>query len=406
MLTKKLDFISEFFLWILAFSVTLSNAPVEVCSYILIAIFLIKIIISRDIKFIHSTTSLLFCLFFIIIFISAIRSQYPSESWRGFSRIPKYIFLFFSLQALFESDKRRMSRFFWVIITVSAITFLNGIFQGIFGFDIFKHNTINKLESLRRIMVTFADPNDFGAYIISVLPLTFLFLNRGLSKSKRTILLIVCLLGLYCLFRTSSRGAWLGFLAGISIYFFIYNKKIAIIVPIAIVLLLMITPKGFDRVTGLFKQEKNSVWERKVLWNSALGMIKEDPVLGKGVNTFSRYFPKYKPADYPDLRYAHNSYLQMASEIGILGLLVFLSIPLLILSKALRSIKQKITRGIDGQILLGLIAGYIGFSIHSFVDNNLFSLMLTTLFWIIGAYIISLNALISDNLKSANVCQD
>jgi len=400
MLTKKLNYISEFFLWVLAFAVTLSNAPTEVSSYLLIFIFLIKTAVSRDIKFIRSAISLLLLLFFIVILISAIRSQYPSESWRGFSRIPKYIFLFFSLQALFNSDRKRMSRFFWVIVTVAAVTFLNGIFQSIFGFDIFKHNTINKLETLKRIMVTFADPNDFGAYIISVLPLTFLFLNRGLSKSKRTILLIVCLLGLYCLFRTSSRGAWLGFLAGISTYFFIYNKKIAIVIPIVIVLLLMIAPKGFERVTGLFKQEKNTVWERKILWNSALDMIKERPVLGKGVNTFSRYFPKYKPADYPDLRYAHNSYLQMASETGIFGLLLFLSIPLVILAKALRGIKRKIDKSIEGQILLGLIAGYIGFLVHSFVDNNLFSLVLTTLFWIFSAYIVSMNCYLKEKINA------
>ena len=404
MLIKRLNYISEFFLWVLAFGITLSNAPVEVCSYLLIAIFLIKTIISRDIKFIRSTISLLFCLLFIVIFISAIRSQYPSESWRGFSRIPKYIFLFFALRELFGNDKKRMSRFFWVVIAVSAITFLNGIFQSIFGFDVFKHNTVNKLDYLNRIMVSFVDPNDFGAYIISVLPLTFLFLNRSLSRLKRIALLAVCLLGLYCLFRTSSRGAWLGFLAGISIYFFIYNKKIAISIPIVIVMLLMVTPKGFDRVAGLFKQEKNTVWERKVLWNSALDMIKEQPVLGKGVNTFSKYFPKYKPADYPDLRYAHNSYLQMWSEIGIVGLLLFLSIPVFILAKAWRNIKMKAAQGASGLTLLGLISGYIGFLVHSFVDNNLFSLMLTTLFWVFSAYIVALNTIISANLKDTNVC--
>ncbi len=146
MLTKKLNYISEFFLWVLAFGVTLSNAPTEVSSYLLIFIFLIKTVISRDVKFVRSPISLLLWLFFIVVFISAIRSQYPSESWRGFSRVPKYIFLFFSLQALFESDKKRMLRFFWVIVTVSAITFLNGIFHSICGFDIFKHNTIVELD--------------------------------------------------------------------------------------------------------------------------------------------------------------------------------------------------------------------------------------------------------------------
>ncbi|MCK9615216.1 MAG: O-antigen ligase family protein [Candidatus Omnitrophica bacterium] len=391
MLIRKLNYLSEFFLWILAFGITLANAPTEVSSYFLIAIFLIKIIISRDTKFLHSLIGILFSLFFIVVLISAICSQYPGESWRGFSRVPKYIFLFFALLSLFSSDKKIMSRFFWVVIAASAITFLNGIFQNIFGFDFFRHNSVNYLDYLHRIQSSFIDANDFGAYIISVLPLTFLFLNRGFSKAKRIMLFVVCLLGFYCLIRTSSRGAWLGFLAGISFYFFVYNKKIAIAIPVLVILLLIITPKGLDRVTGLFKQEKNTVWERTVLWKSAWGMIKERPVLGQGVNTFSEYFPKYKPADYPDLRYAHNSYLQMWSEIGIVGLLLFLSIPLAILIRTLRGIKIKATKGPYGLMLLGLIAGYTGFLVHSIFDNNLFSLMLTTLFWVMSAYIIALN---------------
>jgi O-antigen ligase len=400
MLIRKLDQISEFFLMVLAFGVTLGNAPAEISAYLLIFIFLLKLIIKKDINDLRSVIGILFLSLLAVIFVSALRSSYPDESWRGFSRVPKYAFLFFALAGLFKNNEKRMSRFFWIIIAAAAVTFVNGIFQSISGFDFFKHNAINKLEILKRIMVTFADPNDFGAYIISVLPLTFLFLNREMSKTKRITLLIVCLLGLYCLFRTSSRGAWLGFLAGVFVYFSIYNKKIAIVVPVAVVLLLTITPKGFDRVAGLFKQEKNTVWERKVLWGSALDMVKENPVLGKGVNTFSKYFPKYKPADYPDLRYAHNSYLQMASEIGIAGLLLFLSIPATILSGAFKGIKQKALGSVNGQILLGLIAGYVGFLIHSLVDNNLFSLMLTTLFWVLGAYIFSLNRYIKEKANA------
>ncbi|MFA5338013.1 MAG: O-antigen ligase family protein [Candidatus Omnitrophota bacterium] len=400
MLIKRLNYLSEFFLWVLAFGITLSNAPAEVSTYLLIAIFLIKTIISRDVKFLRSTIGLLFCLLFIVVFISALRSQYPSESWRGFSRIPKYIFLFFSLLELFSNDRGRLSRFFWVIIIVSAITFLNGVFQSIFGFDIFKHNAVGELDYLRRIQSSFVDPNDFGAYIISVLPLTFLFLSRDLSRLKRIMLLVVCLLGFYCLLKTSSRGAWIGFLAGISVYFFIYNKKIAIAMPVIIILLIMMSPHGFDRFTGLFKQEKNTVWERTVLWKSAWGMVEERPILGIGINTFSKYFPKYKPADYPDLRYAHNSYLQMWSETGIVGLLLFLSIPLSILVKTLRKIKLKAADGQQGLILLGLTAGYIGFLVHSCFDNNLFSLVLTTLFWVFSAYIVSFNNYLKEKINA------
>jgi O-antigen ligase len=81
----------------------------------------------------------------------------------------------------------------------------------------------------------------------------------------------------------------------------------------------------------------------------------------------------------------------MCSEIGIIGLLIFLAMPFTVIFKALKGIKKKITQGVEGLIFLGALCGYIGFLVQSATDNNLFSLVLTTLFWVMTAYIISLN---------------
>jgi putative inorganic carbon (HCO3(-)) transporter len=243
-------------------------------------------------------------------------------------------------------------------------------------------------------MASFVDPNDFGAYVISILPLTLAFLNKKLSHKKKIILAVICLLAAFCLFKTFSRGAWIGFFVGATVYFFIYNKKSVLVIPL-IIIIFLITPLGFNRVASLFKPEKNTVWERTQLWQAAGNMIKERPFLGLGVNTFSKYFPKYKPADYPDMRYAHNSYLQMAAETGISGLLIFICIPITVLAKAFRGIRKKFRATNEGFALMGAIAGYLGLLVHSFFDNNLFSLMLTTLFWVLTAYITSLNKLLS-----------
>ncbi|MDP2923644.1 MAG: O-antigen ligase family protein [Candidatus Omnitrophota bacterium] len=391
MLIKKLDYITEFFLWVLAVGITVNNAPTEVATGILIFIFLVKRFILKKIPLPNSPINIFLYLLFIIVLISALRSSYFKESIRGFSRIPKYIFLYFALLDFFCADKKRLVRFFWVLLTVSTVTFLNGIFQSIFGFDLFKHNMIDEPDSLRRISSSFVHPNDFGAYIISVLPLTFLVFSSVFTKRKRLLIGLVFLLGAYCLMKTSSRGAWVGFLFGAMLYFFMYNKKIAIVIPVVILLLIAFSPHGFERLSSLFRTEQNTVWERTQLWQGTWAIIKEHPVLGFGVNTFSKYFPQYKPVDYPDLRYAHNSYLQMWSEIGIVGLFTFLAIPVIVLRKTFGGIKNKITMGFSGLLLLGLISGYIGFLIHSAFDNNLFSLVLTTLFWVFTAYIVSLN---------------
>jgi O-antigen ligase len=204
------------------------------------------------------------------------------------------------------------------------------------------------------------------------------------------------MMGCFCLLKTSSRAAWIGLLIGVIIYLFFYKKKISLAVPLVAVLFIVLFPHGFDRLKGLFTMEQNSVWERMQLWKGTWNMVKVHPFFGFGVNTFSRYFIEYKPAAYPDIRYTHNSYLQMWSEIGIFGLLTFLSIIFTVLKTALHDIKNKMQKGLEGFVLLGLVAGYVAFLIQSGLDTNLFSLVLTTLFWIMTAYLVSLNKLLEE----------
>jgi O-antigen ligase len=389
MVIKWFDYLTEFFLFVLAVGMTVNNAPCEVASYLIIFIFLLKHIIRRDIKLPSSPINMFLCIYFVVALVTVTRSSYLGESLKGFSRVPKYIFLYFALLEFFKNDIRRQRRFFWMLMIVAVVTFINGIFQSIFGFDFFRHNLIAQPESLRRISSSFCHPNDFGSYIISVLPLTFLFFSSLISRQKRLILSVISFLGFYCLLKTSSRSAWLGFLAAVIIYFFIYKKKVALLIPIFLLVAIMVLPHGLERLNGLFKPEQNTVWERTKLWQGAWNMIKERPLLGFGVNTFSRNFPKYKPVDYPDLRYAHNSYLQMWSEIGVIGLFTFLAMPLIVLINAFKGIKNKINAATEGLIFLGALCGYIAFLLQGSMDNNLFSLVLTTLFWVFTAYIVS-----------------
>ena len=396
MLINTLDRIMEIALWALLFGSTFSNSFTEITTGIIIGVFILKKILCKKYALPASPINLSLYILCGIVFITFLRSAYFSESVRGFIRIIKFAFLYFALIDLFQSDAKRLKRTFWVLMIVACFTFLNGIFQSIYGFDLLRHKEFIKDDYLRRIQASFVHPNDFGAYIIFILPLTLCFLSSYLKRNQRAFLAVNCLMGCFCLFKTSSRGAWVGFLAGILIYFLLYKKKIAIIVPLAAIFLIILSPHGFDRLKSLFAPEQNTVWERMQLWKGTWNMVKVHPFFGFGINTFSRYFLEYKPAAYPDIRYTHNSYLQMWSEIGIFGLLAFLSIIFTVLRITLRDMRRKIRKSLEGFILLGLTAGYIAFLIQSGLDTNLFSLVLTTLFWVMTAYLVSLNKFLEE----------
>jgi putative inorganic carbon (HCO3(-)) transporter len=398
MLINTLNILTEASFYLLLLGITFSNSATEIFAISVIVFFVLRRIVLKDLKPPKTRINIPLYLLCGIIFITFLRSAYFSESVRGFIRIIKFTFLFFALVDFFNGDKKRFYRVFWVIMAIAFFTFLNGIFQSIYGFDFLRHKGFIKNDYLQRIQGAFVHPNDFGAYIIFILPLTFCFFEPSVRKGQRAFLIFNCILGAYCLLKTSSRGAWLGFVIGIMVYFFFYKKKISIGVPLAIILLVMLSPHGFERLKGLFAIEQNPVWERAQLWKGTWNMVKVHPLFGFGVNTFSRYFLEYKPADYPDIRYTHNSYLQMWSEIGIFGLIAFLSIIFIVLKNMLHNLRQKITTGLEGLLLLGILTGYIAFLIQSGLDTNLFSLRLTTLFWVMMACMVSLNKFLEEKI--------
>jgi O-antigen ligase len=404
MLIKKIDLVSEFFLWVMAFGITFSNAAVEVCVGFIIFLFFVKFILrlfkadKEDLK--GSNINVFILIYFLVVFVTFLKGSfagvYLNDLSRGLLRSVKYLLLFISLVDLLKDNLSRMRRLFWVIIWISLFTFFNGVFQNIFGFDILRQKTINRQDSLNRICSSFVHPNDFGAYIISVLPLSLVFLLRESKLRKRLLLILVFVLGFYCLIRTSSRGAWIGFLISLVFFLFFYRRKLLFIVPVFIGLFILISPRGLERFISIFSLEGTSL-ERLQIWSGAWNMIKVHPLLGFGINTYSNYFPKYKPPEYPDLCYAHNSYLQMWTEIGLIGLVAFLLILIIVVISSIKVIRKKKLESINDFILLGLLTGYISFLIQSFLDTNLFSLVLLTQFWLLTVFILCLSKFEKDN---------
>jgi O-antigen ligase len=86
----------------------------------------------------------------------------------------------------------------------------------------------------------------------------------------------------------------------------------------------------------------------------------------------------------------------MWSEIGILGLAAFLSAIFVVLKRILQDLSRKIKSSSEGFVLLGALAGYVAFLLQSGLDTNLYSLRLTTLFWAMTAYMLSVNKVLEE----------
>ena len=100
-------------------------------------------------------------------------------------------------------------------------------------------------------------------------------------------------------------------------------------------------------------------------------MIKANPIIGTGLGTFVWGFPGYRPEKLVNVRvhYAHNEYLQMMAEMGILALPIMIWMIWVVIYKGFRYSSQS-TFGLSDGIALGGTVGILSLILHGLVDFN------------------------------------
>jgi O-antigen ligase len=193
--------------------------------------------------------------------------------------------------------------------------------------------------------------NTSALYLVSLLP--YIFTAQFWVKRREMKALTFCLftMGIFTLIITNSRGGWVGFLLSFPILFYLsvkrgfisYRKHFVIVVMIGLVLVavvLYLSPKIYDR---LFGTPSVPIHTRTFLNRLAIEMMNTHPILGVGVNNFAEGAQDViRDISDPQNIYqyvaenpvVHNVYLLIGAETGLLGLIVFLLIPLLLLRKS------------------------------------------------------------------------
>jgi O-antigen ligase len=137
-----------------------------------------------------------------------------------------------------------------------------------------------------------------------------------------------------------------------------------------------------ERVRSLGNFRDTTIRERAELWGESLRMVKESPWLGLGVNTYARNEPLYKKeGSQTDKQYAHNGYLQIAAETGLLGLSSFLAAVVYLWFASLKAFLRAPNPFLRAAGL-GLLCGILAFLIHSATDTDLQSTLLVNTLWL------------------------
>ncbi|MFH1837587.1 MAG: O-antigen ligase family protein [Candidatus Omnitrophota bacterium] len=384
------DRVIEACFYVLLVVITFSTSLVEIASSLLILSWVLKTVLIGDLKWVKPVPVKILFLLWIWVILSCINSEYWSESFRGIFKVLEYTFLFI-IAATTVWKKDAIDRFLKVVVIGALFICANGFFQYFTGEGLIRHRTLIPLDYLHRISSSFVHPNDFGVYLLVV---TSIFVSFILSESvrlrTRILFAFPFIISSLSLFMTRSRGAWLSFCAAFLVLGALRSKRIAAtFLALLLVIFIMMPYTVQEHIFDLTNMKNGTTWERLMLWKGTINMIKVHPVLGFGVNTYSRNFPKYKPGEYPDVRYSHNCYLHMASEIGIIGALIFLVFLVTVFIYSARGILV-MPPGRKKTLGIGLYAALAGFALNAMVDTHFYSVNLAVYFHILFGFCYSL----------------
>jgi len=199
------------------------------------------------------------------------------------------------------------------------------------------------------------------------------------------------------LFFSWSRGAWMGFAAGMAVLILFWpRKRVYGVLLLGLVLVLILMGLGMGllpevvstRLIGFsddfslgdvrgadINDDNYSVLERQAHWQAGLNMLRDDVLLGVGFGNYAVAYPSYALINWPDaLGHAHNYYINVLAEMGILGLIAYLFFWITVLWQTIRSLSQLVWP--DRGIVLGLLAVWVSLAAHHLVDklyvNNIY----------------------------------
>ncbi len=236
---------------------------------------------------------------------------------------------------------------------------------------------------------------EFGAYLITILPIALLSFFSPLTKSYRWFLGALVCLNLFCIYITFGRAMWLAAAIEILLVFWLLKKrKLVLIFLLSLLLLPLVLPRSVW-FHGEHLNYSGEVSSQKIggtggdlidIWKLAYTFILDRPFqgIGYGRHSFSSAFPDFRARHQPLLWHAHNTFLNITFEMGIQGLLAFLWLIGAVLFHAYHRGKTS-PNSWSGLLNQALLVMVIGFFIRNsfddlYIDDNLL------LFWcLVGA---------------------
>ena len=334
------------------------------------------------------------------------------DGWFGvFNYLP--FILAFALVSQVLSSSVRIHRFLLAIAGGSLGFSLLGLAQAIWGWHVnwvwlggIIH--IHLLpEHLPRPTSVFLSPNSLGIYLVLVLPISWgLWCDRdrqvGLPQWVTNLVPLAAIgLGLPLLVLSSSRNAWLVAVfvmaVGLAVqrcWRLLWALAVVLAIPIAAAADVwgtrrLVPQLIWQRLADSIQPDSSayiSMVTRWQGWQLAADMIAQKPLVGWGWQSFAHQWNSQVPPPpvYP-LTHAHNIYLSLTAEGGVVGLMALLVIWGWTLWRGWNAWQWECRAGQSGHPILGVNLALVGFFVSGLLDAPIYDGRLNVVIWMMLA---------------------
>lgn len=300
--------------------------------FVLMTSFAIRLFSTKNIQ-LKVPKELYWLILFIILGFSSLLWAYSVDEviTRSFTLFQLLILYLITYNLLLNNFKS----FKYIYITI----LITGICIAIYSLNIFL--SMDYFTSWTRISVSERiDVNHLASFLLIPFWISFYY-----SNNKSSIYIIPLLLISITIVLTQSRGALVAIIITAIIYFLLnINRKVlkpvTTIVLLIIILLLVLPEQTFSRFL-IFISDKEVMLSgsgRYDIWLSGWDLFKASPIYGIGLGNFTLL-----------LSFPHSSFVQIGTELGILGVFVFFIFLYTLL------FKPKIIKNMDMFIVISIL---------------------------------------------------
>ncbi len=218
-----------------------------------------------------------------------------------------------------------------ILIGVMTLSALLGIGQYLWWHEV---TLLNRITGFMSHWMTFAGQLMLVLVTLSCFLLFKLFPakksaslgHKFLTMAPYTISVSICAVALLW---SKTRSAWLGGLAGAALLILRWNWRWVLPAIAGVTLFFFILPQSFkQRVYDGFSLQDQTMQGRIELIQTGVQMVRTHPLTGVGPRMVPRSAAAFRTRDdFPDFMYGHlhNSPLQIAAELGLLTLAIWLA---------------------------------------------------------------------------------